>query len=245
MATTTNYSWTTPDDTSLVKDGAAAIRSLGSAIDTTTKALNPSTTLGDIEYRSATANTNTRLAIGTTGQVLQVTGGVPVWGAAPASAAAKTYTLLSTVNSSAVTSLSFNSLSGKDSYVLLWSGVYFDSFGNDFRIRYNNNSGSNYNYVRVGKDTNNPTGGTSATAFAISYTGTSSVSSNGCAFIEGGNGTGGKSINVSANVPDFVTGAGRVPIAVSGMCNLSATLSSIDLIFTSTWSGGTFYLWGA
>jgi hypothetical protein len=35
MATTTNYSWTTPDDTSLVKDGAAAIRSLGSAIDST------------------------------------------------------------------------------------------------------------------------------------------------------------------------------------------------------------------
>jgi hypothetical protein len=79
MATTTNYSWTTPDDTSLVKDGAAAIRSLGTSIDTTTKALNPSTTLGDIEYRSSTANTNTRLAIGTTGQVLTVSGGVPSW----------------------------------------------------------------------------------------------------------------------------------------------------------------------
>jgi hypothetical protein len=35
MATTTNYSWTTPDDTALVKDGAAAIRSLGTAIDST------------------------------------------------------------------------------------------------------------------------------------------------------------------------------------------------------------------
>ena len=79
MATTTNYSWTTPDDTDLVKDGAAAIRTLGSSVDTTTKALNPSTTLGDIEYRSSTANTNTRLAIGTTGQVLTVSGGVPAW----------------------------------------------------------------------------------------------------------------------------------------------------------------------
>jgi hypothetical protein len=83
MATTTNYSWTTPDDTALVKDGAAAIRTLGSSIDTTTKALNPSTTLGDIEYRSSTANTNTRLAIGSTGNVLTVSGGVPTW-AAPA-----------------------------------------------------------------------------------------------------------------------------------------------------------------
>lgn len=79
MATTTNYAWETPDDTDLVKDGAAAIRTLGSSIDTTTKALNPSTTLGDIEYRSATANTNTRLGIGTTGQVLTVAGGVPSW----------------------------------------------------------------------------------------------------------------------------------------------------------------------
>jgi hypothetical protein len=79
MATTTNYGWTTPDDTALVKDGASAIRTLGSSVDTTTKALNPSTTLGDIEYRSSTANTNTRLGIGTTGQVLSVSGGVPAW----------------------------------------------------------------------------------------------------------------------------------------------------------------------
>jgi hypothetical protein len=83
MATTTNYGWTTPDDTALVKDGASAIRSLGTSVDTTTKALNPSTTLGDIEYRSSTANTNTRLGIGSTGNVLTVAGGVPTW-AAPA-----------------------------------------------------------------------------------------------------------------------------------------------------------------
>ena len=83
MATTTNYGWTTPDDTALVKDGASAIRTLGSSVDTTTKNLNPSTTLGDIEYRSSTANTNTRLGIGSTGQVLTVAGGVPSW-ASPA-----------------------------------------------------------------------------------------------------------------------------------------------------------------
>ena len=79
MATTTNYGWTTPDDTALVKDGASAIRTLGSSVDTTVKNLNPETTLGDISYRSSTANTNTRLAIGTTGQVLTVSGGVPSW----------------------------------------------------------------------------------------------------------------------------------------------------------------------
>ena len=108
MATTTNYGWTTPDDTSLVKDGAAAIRTLGSSVDTTTKALNPSTTLGDIEYRSSTANTNTRLGIGTTGQVLTVAGGVPSW-ATPAGGGGKVLQVVSmnysteTDNSSATT----------------------------------------------------------------------------------------------------------------------------------------------
>jgi len=79
MATTTNYGWTTPDDTALVKDGASAIRTLGTSVDTTTKNLNPETTLGDISFRSSTSNVNTRLGIGTTGQVLNVSGGVPAW----------------------------------------------------------------------------------------------------------------------------------------------------------------------
>jgi hypothetical protein len=33
MATTTNFGWVTPDNTALVKDGASAIRTLGSSID--------------------------------------------------------------------------------------------------------------------------------------------------------------------------------------------------------------------
>lgn len=112
MATTTNYAWETPDDTDLVKDGASAIRTLGSSIDTTTKALNPSTTLGDIEYRSATANTNTRLGIGTNGQVLAVNGsGVPAW---------------TTISSGGMTLLSTTSLSGTSTTVSGISGTYKD-----------------------------------------------------------------------------------------------------------------------
>ena len=81
MATTTNYGWTTPNDTDLVKDGASAIRTLGSSVDTTTKNLNPQTTTGAIAYRSATANVNTALPIGTAGQVLAVNSGAtaPEW----------------------------------------------------------------------------------------------------------------------------------------------------------------------
>ena len=76
---TTNYGWVLPTPTDLVTDLPADFDVALQGVDTTTKALNPSTTLGDIEYRSATANTNTRLGIGTSGQVLAVSGGVPAW----------------------------------------------------------------------------------------------------------------------------------------------------------------------
>jgi len=82
MATTTNYGWTTPDDTALVKDGASAIRTLGSSVDTTTKNLNPETTLGDLSFRSSTSNVNTRIPIGSSGQHLTVVAGVPAWSTA-------------------------------------------------------------------------------------------------------------------------------------------------------------------
>jgi hypothetical protein len=91
MATTTNYSWSTPDDTALVKDGAAAIRSLGTAIDSTVftnagAAINKSLVdaAGDLIYGTAD-NTVARLAIGTANQVLKVNSGAtaPEWGTAP------------------------------------------------------------------------------------------------------------------------------------------------------------------
>jgi hypothetical protein len=44
MPTTTNFGWTTPADTDLVKDGAAAIRTLGSNIDTSLVDLKGGTT---------------------------------------------------------------------------------------------------------------------------------------------------------------------------------------------------------
>jgi hypothetical protein len=129
MATTTNYGWTTPDDTALVKDGASAIRTLGSSVDTTTKALNPSTTLGDIEYRSSTANTNTRLGIGTTGQVLSVSGGVPAW---------------STISAGGMTLLSTTTLSGASTTISSISGAYTHLFGIFYGVTNNTADGSMY-----------------------------------------------------------------------------------------------------
>jgi hypothetical protein len=143
MATTTNYGWTTPDDTSLVKDGAAAIRTLGSSVDTTTKALNPSTTLGDIEYRSSTANTNTRLGIGSTGTVLTVAGGVPTW-AAPAGGGATLAQIASATLSGATVTIS--SLSAYDTLIIQFRNVDMSSV-TGFSLLVNNNTGAaNYNW---------------------------------------------------------------------------------------------------
>ena len=44
MATTTNFGWTTPNDTDLVKDGAAAIRTALNGVDTSFVDLKGGTT---------------------------------------------------------------------------------------------------------------------------------------------------------------------------------------------------------
>jgi len=72
MPTTTNFGWTTPADTDLVKDGALAIRTLGNGIDTSMAELKGGTT-GQV--LSKTSNTNmdfTWITPDAGGKVLQV-----------------------------------------------------------------------------------------------------------------------------------------------------------------------------
>lgn len=68
-----------PTSSDLVTDLPSDFEVFGQAVDTRLKALQPGTTLGDLAYSSSTANTNTRLPIGTNGQLLTVSGGVPAW----------------------------------------------------------------------------------------------------------------------------------------------------------------------
>ena len=122
MATTTNFGWTTPDDTDLVKDGAAAIRTLGSSIDTslvdlnggttgqvltkasdtdldfsfTTPASIPITTEGDLVIGDASGDA-VRLAIGSAGTVLTSDGDTADW-AAPASTSGPAISVYRTTN---------------------------------------------------------------------------------------------------------------------------------------------------
>lgn len=79
---TTNYGFVLPMSSDLVTDLPADFDVALQGVDTRLKALQPGTTLGDLAFSSATANTNTRLPIGSTGQVLTVAGGVPTWASA-------------------------------------------------------------------------------------------------------------------------------------------------------------------
>lgn len=62
MATTTNYGWTTPDNTALVTDGASAIRTLGSAIDTTLYSFFNWKQIVSATYATATSSSVTTYA---------------------------------------------------------------------------------------------------------------------------------------------------------------------------------------
>jgi hypothetical protein len=89
---TTNYGFVLPTSSDLVTDLPADFDVALQGVDTRLKALQPGTTLGDLAYSSATANTNTRLAIGSSGQVLSVSGGVPAWTTVAASGLTKIVT---------------------------------------------------------------------------------------------------------------------------------------------------------
>jgi len=255
MATTTNYSWSTPDDTSLVKDGAAAIRTLGSSIDTTTKALNPSTTLGDIEYRSSTANTNTRLGIGSTGQVLTVSGGIPAW----ASAASPNYTIAQIATGSmSGTTVTISSLSSYDTLYIRLENISNSTESQDI-FRINASTSAIYDYVYTGglnySAFNNSAFTRNAaiddTKFQISGVDESATSTEGNAFIILTNckNAGFTKYECLAYGQRNDGGTNRVfTSSVSGLFKSAAAVSSISITQASgagSFDAGNYTVWGA
>jgi len=253
MATTTNYGWTTPDDTALVKDGASAIRSLGTSVDTTTKNLNPSTTLGDIEYRSSTANTNTRLGIGTTGQVLTVAGGVPSW-AAP-SAGGKNFSLLNTGGTSLSTgTTTISGISGIDDIFILVKDASTTASQPNLYFTINNNSTNVYNYITdyatyttsYSKDNfGNNNSFPSNLVFCAGLSTNAASTVDGFLRIRGANTAGSKMFDgfFSANPSG---GNSQQKYHIAGQFNSSSTISSFEFSTnTGTFDSGTIYVYGA
>jgi hypothetical protein len=125
MATTTNFGWTTPDDTDLVKDGAAAIRTALGGVDTSFVDLKG----------------------GTTGQYLAKNSGTDldfVWDTLPTPGG---ITLIQEQVASANAAIDFTSIPGTyKSLLLVYSGINHSAGSNSFfSIRLNANTSSIYN----------------------------------------------------------------------------------------------------
>jgi hypothetical protein len=176
MATTTNYSWTTPDDTALVKDGAAAIRSLGTAIDTTVfnnASAGIAKTIvdakGDIIAATA-ADTVSRLAVGANDTVLTADSSTATGLKWAAAAAGGGMTLLSTTSlSGSSTVVSSINQSYKDLIVEI-SNPQVSASG--WKLRVNPNSSAvvdmigqygSTNYTQLGGSIEIMSGGSGAT----------------------------------------------------------------------------------
>jgi len=180
---TTNYGFVLPTSSDLVTDLPADFDVALQGVDTRLKALQPGTTLGDLAYSSATANTNTRLAIGSTGNVLTVSGGVPTW-ATPATPASG-MTLISSSTFSSVSSVSLPNdtfSSTYDNYYLTVNFTSGSASGDSFvRFRTSGSDNSSASYFMTGqKITLTPT---------QTLLGTSSATSITSAYIEASSGT--------------------------------------------------------
>jgi hypothetical protein len=251
---TTNYGFVLPTATDLVTDLPADFDVALQGVDTRLKALQPGTTLGDLAYSSATANTNTRLGIGTAGQVLAVSGGgVPAW-STPAGAS-KTWTLLNSGGTalSGSSTVTVSGISDKDDIFVLVVSATYGSGGNWAKLRFNADSGNNYRYgynsISVGSSytasmfNGYPSGAESSVLLATSSSNSSSQV-NAYLSLSGCKSTGVKLFDYTGGATHG-GGNSQELISGGGNYNASAAITSVSLLGSASFTGGTLFVYGA
>jgi hypothetical protein len=246
---TTNYGFVLPTSTDLVTDLPADFDVALQGVDTRLKALQPGTTLGDLAYSSATADTNTRLAIGTSGQVLSVSAGVPAW---------------STPSSGSMTLLSTTSLTGSSVTLSSISQSYrdlrleikdptFDTNNSAIRVRLNADTASNYDMLFSNSQVGiaNTTYGVNETSFDLTrqfdMQNTSTDASFQYTFYDYKDTTAIRLGQAQASFQKGFTTAGDRVLVNSALYykNVGTTISSIDILMSAgTFTTGTAYLYG-
>lgn len=272
MATTTsNFSWPIPQSTDLVKDGATAIASLGSGIDTSmadlkggttgqilskasntdmdftwvsdaTGMTNPMTTTGDTIY-SSSGSTPARLGIGSSGQVLTVSGGLPTW-ATPSSGA---FTSIATGTLSGA-SVTISSIASTYKHLVVSIHSAYNSTTDEIlQMRFNSDTGTNYEFYGIAvASTFVNDSSIDQTKFNIAPMGNTNSAtyySNGLVWIYNYTNTTRQTIRI--------TGSGRTGSTTYkykdyiGYYNTSSAISSITLLTSAgTFSGGTYVVYG-
>ncbi len=259
MPTTTNYGWTTPADTDLVKDGASAIRTLGTAIDTTTfnnaNAAIAKTIVdakGDIIAATA-ADTVARLAVGANDTVLtadssQATG--LKWAAAASGGA--NWSLLNaggTALTGAQTVTISSVPSGTDKIMVLVANASSASASSYIQIRLNADTGGNY-YTFTGQievfssyQTNymSHDPGIGRTGMRVALMGNSAANTlSGMVIITGCNASGVKSWTALGGAD----GVGSTSFWGGGYYNSSSVISSVSVnSSTGNLDNGTVYVY--
>ena len=248
MATTTNYGWTTPDDTALVSQGASAIRTLGSSIDTTLKAQIDAqipdallTTKGDIIAATA-ASTPARLGVGSNDQVLT------------ADSTAATGLKWASASSGGMTSIATGTLSGTEvsitSIPQTYRYLYLELSGLSvntacqcfFRINSNSTATHAFTLMRTTASTLNRQGGFASMMYSMDANVTATNTGQN-AVIVFPNYTLASSSKIITATGAF--SSGDTAQAVFWSPNTAAITSiQIRTDGTSTYSGGTYTLWG-
>ena len=262
MATTTNYSWTTPDDTALVKDGAAAIRSLGTAIDTTvfTNAGNAiAKTIvdakGDIIAATA-ADTVARLAVGANDTILTADSSTATglkWAAAGGAGA--NWSLLNTGGTAltGAATITVSGISAKDKIMVLISNASTVNASQLIYIRFNTDTGSNYGFYggELQMITNYGSGIMRSYADAVGTyiplgqqgnDATSTVA--GYVLMSGANATGVKTYNSAAFGNPNNSCELQKGFVGGGFYNSASTISSVSIISSSgNFDAGTIFVY--
>jgi hypothetical protein len=278
MATTTpNFGWSVPTSTDLVKDGATAIETLGDSIDASLVDLKGGTTgqvlakasntdmdftwtadasgipatifdaKGDLIAASA-ADTAARLAVGTNGQVLT------------ADSTASTGLAWSTLSSGGYTLISTTTLSGNSVTISSIPSTYKHLFftvtnltcsaNDDFAIRFNSNTSTNYSVLDFGQTTAGSfgTGGAIALNRIIysDFCSANALPGTGQMFIANYTDTSATGKSITGNYMGRNTSGSSFQRFAQGYYSQTSAISSITVLGFggATFTTGTIKLWG-
>jgi hypothetical protein len=261
MSTTPNYNWPLIEPTDFVTNLPADLETLADDIDSTVYGIDQAAlkaTLVDAKgdlLAGTAADTIARLGVGANGTVLtadssQSTG--LIWGAPPATG--DNWTLLNTGGTDLTGALTIT-VSGISNKEKLFIGVYgFSGTANAMTMRFNTDSGSEYQVWRATVTGNssyssanysNQGTGTFATSIPFSQAGGSTASMSGYLLMTGCNSTNPKVFNYVAANNNGGDNGQRHDYG-GGVYTGTSAISSVSIITnTNNWAGGKIFVYAS